>query len=104
MQHVTIGKGTIIGNNVFIGPNTSILNDKYPPTHNPKEIVDIKDNVIIGGGVTILPGVIIDIDAVIGAGSVVTENISAGLMVAGNPAKIIGTKEEYIMKKRCNKL
>ena len=85
-----------IGNNVWIGPNVGI----YTPNHafDSKERADgyekslpieIGDNVWIGGGVTIIGGVKIGQNSIIGAGSVVTKNIPAGVIVAGNPAKII---------------
>ena len=85
-----------IGNNVWIGPNVGI----YTPNHafDSKERTDgyekslpieIGDNVWIGGGVTIIGGVKIGSNSIIGAGSVVTKNIPAGVIVAGNPAKVI---------------
>lgn len=85
-----------IGNNVWIGPNVGI----YTPNHafDSKERTDgyekslpieIGDNVWIGGGVTIIGGVKIGANSIIGAGSVVTKNIPAGVIAAGNPAKVI---------------
>ena len=86
MYHVTICKDAQIGNNVFIGPNTSLLNDKYPPSKNSNPPI-IEDNVIIGGGCTILPGVKIESGAFVGAGSVVTKHIKSKTIVFGNPAR-----------------
>ena len=85
-----------IGNNVWIGPNVGI----YTPNHafDSKERSDgyerslpivIGDNVWIGGGVNIIGGVTIGGNSIIGAGSVVTKDIPSGVIVAGNPAKII---------------
>ena len=89
---VQLWDGTEIGNNVFIGPNSTFTNDKYPRSKiNRKN--DLKtivcDNVSIGANATILPGIIINENALIGAGSVVTKNIPKDAVVAGNPAKII---------------
>lgn len=85
-----------IGNNVFIGPNVSIYTACHPidPDHRNTcaewaEPVTIGNNVWIGGSVTILPGVSVGDDCVIGAGSVVTRDIPPRSVAAGNPAKVI---------------
>lgn len=96
-----------IGNNVWIGPNVGI----YTPNHafDSKERSDgyekslpivIGDNVWIGGGVNIIGGVRIGENSIIGSGSVVTKDIPAGVIVAGNPAKIIReiTEKDKIFK------
>ena len=99
-----------IGSNVLIASNVQI----YTATHSTKvdermvqdcpegqEIcrtyalpVRIEDGVWIGGGVTILPGVTIGDNSVIGAGSVVTKDIPANVVAAGNPCRIIKEAEE----------
>lgn len=83
---VSIPRGTRVGNYVFLGPQVTICNDKYPPS---KEIdaVTIEDNVSIGANSTILPGVTIGVGAMIGAGSVVTKNVPAAQVWCGNPAR-----------------
>jgi len=96
--HVTISNECVIGNNVFIAPNSSLLNDKYPKS-NFLTSPTVKDNVIIGGGVTILPGVILGENSVIGGGSVVTKNVPARKVFVGVPAKEIMTKEEYEVRR-----
>ena len=85
-----------IGNHVFIGPNVSIFTACHPldaPSRNTgdewAEPVTIADNVWIGGCVTILPGVPIGHDSVIGAGAVVTKDVATFTVVGGNPAKVI---------------
>lgn len=86
--------GIEIGDRTMIGPNVSIItlnHDINPETRinaNPKA-VKIGKNVWIGADCTILPGVNIGDNSVIGAGSVVTKNVPDNVVVAGNPAKII---------------
>jgi len=77
-----------IGSNCFIAPRVTFTNDKYPPSGKPnwKHTV-IEDDVAIGAGSTILPGVRIKKGALIGAGSVVTHDIGENEVWCGNPAK-----------------
>lgn len=84
------------GDNVFIGPNVSIYTACHPldPIERNTfaewaEPVTVGNNVWIGGSVTILPGVTIGSDSVIGAGSVVTRDIPPRCVAAGNPARPI---------------
>ena len=53
----------------------------------------VGDNVWLGGGVVVLPGVTIGDDTVVGAGSVVTRDLPAGVVAVGNPARVIRTVE-----------
>ena len=96
--HVTISNDCILGNNVFIAPNSSLLNDKYPKSTFMTAPV-IKDNAAIGGGVTILPNVTVGEKAVVGGGSVVTKDVPARTVVAGCPAKIVMTLQQYEAKR-----
>ena len=94
---VQIWNGMTIGNDVFIGPNVTFTNDKYPISQNRKfNLLStiIEDGVSIGGGATILPGIRIGKSSIIGAGTVVTKDIPSGVIVVGNPGKIL-TKENY---------
>ena len=84
-----------IGDNCFIGPNVSIYTACHPLEAEERnkgvewaEPVTIGDNVWLGGNVTILPGVTIGDNCVIGAGSVVTKDIPDGCVAAGNPANV----------------
>ncbi len=84
------------GDNVFIGPNVSIYTACHPLDSEARntgvewaEAVTIGNSVWIGGGATILPGVTIGDNSVIGAGAVVTRDVPAGVVVGGNPAKIL---------------
>jgi len=96
--HVTISNGCVIGDNVFIAPNSSLLNDKYPksPFLTPPII---KNGAQIGGGVTILPDVTVGEETVVGGGSVVTKNVACRTIVAGNPARVVMSLEEYEAKR-----
>jgi UDP-2-acetamido-3-amino-2,3-dideoxy-glucuronate N-acetyltransferase len=96
--HVTISNGCVLGDNVFIAPNSSLLNDKYPKSSflNPPVI---KDGVAIGGGVTILPNVTVGEKAVVGGGSVVAKDVIARTVVAGTPAKFVMNLEQYEAKR-----
>lgn len=85
-----------IGDNVFIGPNVSIYTACHPIEAEARntgvewaEPVTIGNSVWIGGSATILPGVTIGDNCVIGAGSVVTKDVEANTVVGGNPAKVI---------------
>lgn len=85
-----------IGNHVMIGPSVQI----YTPAHDLQaqariqgwevaKAITIEDNVWIGGGAILLPGVKIGQNAVVGAGAVVTRDVPANTIVAGNPARVI---------------
>lgn len=80
---VFIPPGTVIGNNVFIGPGVIFTNDKAPNVSEEwqKEGVTVKDNVNIGAGCIILPGITIGEGSTIGAGTLVTKDIPANSIV-----------------------
>lgn len=85
-----------IGDNVFIGPDTSIYTACHPldPQERNKgvewaEPVTIGNNVWIGGGTRILPGMTIGDNTTIGAGSVVTKDIPSSCVAVGNPCRVI---------------
>ena len=84
------------GNNVFIGPNCGFYTAGHPLDHMSRnkgleyaKQIKIGNNVWIGGNVCVMPGVTIGDNTVIGAGSVVTKDIEAGVVAVGNPAKVI---------------
>ncbi|HWQ66609.1 MAG TPA: DapH/DapD/GlmU-related protein, partial [Methanospirillum sp.] len=79
---------TIIGSHVFIGPNTVLTNDKYPP-HGGDDLAGpvIEDYASVGANVTILPGVSIGQGSLVAAGSVVTKDVPADMLAIGSPAR-----------------
>ena len=85
-----------IGNNVQIAPNVGLYTAGHPLHPDSRNSgyeygidITIGDNVWIGGSVCVMPGVTIGDNAVIGAGAVVTKDIPANAIAAGNPAKVI---------------
>jgi acetyltransferase-like isoleucine patch superfamily enzyme len=89
---VFLWSGLRIADNVFIGPNATFTNDKFPrskiyPDDFPKTYIN--ESATIGANATILPGIVIGKGAMIGAGSVVIKDVPDLAVVAGNPAKIL---------------
>ncbi len=85
-----------IGADVQIGPNVQLLTPTHPVAAEPRrrrleagEPITIEDNVWLGGGVIVLPGVTIGADTVVGAGAVVTGDLPPGVVAAGNPARVL---------------
>ena len=103
-HHVKIGSRVRIHSQAFVpeysvleegcwlGPNVVITNAKYPCAPNVKDTLKgawVRRGAVIGANVTLLPGIEIGENAMIGAGSVVTKNVPPGVVMAGNPARII---------------
>ena len=99
-SHTFICEGVHIRDNVFIGHNVTFINDKFPRATNldgsPQTEADwhleetiIEEGASLGSSVTVLCGVTIGKNAIVGAGSVVTKNVEANTIVAGNPAKVL---------------
>ena len=85
-----------IGEDCQIGPNVQLLTPTHPVEPGPRRDrleaalpITIGDNVWLGGGVIVCPGVSIGDDSVIGAGSVVTRDVPAGVVAVGNPARVV---------------
>lgn len=101
-SHTFICEGVVIEDGVFIGHNVTFINDRYPKATDEKgnllvegawtlEKTVIKKNASIGSSATILCGVTIGEGAIVGAGSVVVDNVAPYTVVAGNPAKKVRT-------------
>jgi acetyltransferase-like isoleucine patch superfamily enzyme len=91
MTNVYIPSRTWFGNNVFVGPGVTFLNDKLPGRLKEMPMpkgARVEDDVMIGGGCTILPGITIGERSFIAAGSVVTKDVPPKRFVKGVPGKI----------------
>ena len=99
-SHTFICEGVTIEDHVFIGHSVVFINDPYPRATTAMgqlqteadwkvEMTLVKKGASIGSGVTILSNVIIGENAIVGAGSVVTRNVPANAVVAGNPARLL---------------
>ncbi len=85
-----------IGDDVQMGPKVQLLTATHPLEAGPRrdkweaaEPIAIGDNVWLGGGVIVCPGVTIGADTVVGAGSVVTRDLPAGVLAVGSPARVL---------------
>lgn len=90
------GASVRFGDNVFIGPNCGIYTASHPLDAAQRALgigsdapITIGNNVWLGGGVQVLPGVTIGDNTVIGSGSVVSKDIPAGVVAVGNPCKVM---------------
>jgi UDP-2-acetamido-3-amino-2,3-dideoxy-glucuronate N-acetyltransferase len=90
---VQLWAGMRVEDDVFIGPNASFANDRYPRSRrylSDHAVTLLRRGCSVGAGATVLPGVTVGQDAMVGAGAVVTKDVPPGATVAGNPARIIG--------------
>lgn len=100
-----------IHNNVYIAANVTfvthdtsrnMLSNKYKKYYSMNlGCIEIMDNVFVGLGAIILPNIKINENVIIAAGSVVTKSVPSNSVVAGNPAKIIGTFDDFNKKNEC---
>ncbi len=101
-SHTFICEGVTIESEVFIGHAVTFINDRYPRATNAGgelqteadwrcESTVVKKGASVGSGATLLGGVTIGENAIVGAGSVVTRDVPANAVVAGNPARLLRT-------------
>jgi acetyltransferase-like isoleucine patch superfamily enzyme len=104
-SHTFICEGVEIEDNVFIGHSVTFINDSYPRATTADgelqteadwkvERTVVRKGASIGSGSTVLSNVTIGENAIVGAGSVVTKDVPANAIVAGNPAKILRSIEK----------
>jgi UDP-2-acetamido-3-amino-2,3-dideoxy-glucuronate N-acetyltransferase len=88
---VQLWDGLRIADEVFVGPNVTFTNDRYPRSQNlDAELLRtvVEKGASIGAGAVICPGITIGAGSMVGAGAVVTRDVSAGTLAVGNPAKL----------------
>jgi len=106
-SHTFICEGVHIEDNVFIGHNVTFINDLYPrattiegtmQTEEDWEVIPtyVRKGASIGSSATILAGVTVGENAIVGAGAVVTKDVPANTIVVGNPARILRKIKEII--------
>ena len=88
--------GITLGDNVFIGPKVCLITENHGILPSERRILTSKpvtlcNNVWVGAGAIILPGVTVGENSVVGAGAVVTHDVPPNTVVAGNPARVIKT-------------
>ena len=99
-SHTFVCEGVTIEDNVFIGHGVTFINDSYPRATTLQgglqtekdwqvETTIVKCGASIGSGSTILSKIVIGENSIVGAGSVVTHDVPANVIVAGNPAKVL---------------
>lgn len=99
-SHTFICEGVTLEDEVFVGHNVTFINDRYPRATNGEGSLQseadwkcvatrVRRGASIGSGATLLCGITVGERSVIGAGSVVTKDVPAGAVVAGNPARIL---------------
>jgi UDP-2-acetamido-3-amino-2,3-dideoxy-glucuronate N-acetyltransferase len=103
-SHTFICEGVTIEAEVFVGHGVTFINDRYPRATNSDGTLQteedwvcqktvVKKGASIGSGATLLGGIIVGENAVIGAGSVVTKDVAANTTVAGNPARVVRSSD-----------
>jgi len=99
-SHTFICEGVVLEDDVFIGHNVTFINDRYPRATNGTGQLQteadwkcvgtlVKRGASVGSGATLMCGITVGENALIGAGSVVTKDVPPGAVVAGNPARVV---------------
>jgi len=106
-SHTFVCEGVTIEDEVFIGHGVTFINDTYPRATTSAGVLQtesdwrveatlVKKGASIGSAATIMAGVTIGENAIVGAGAVVTKNIPANTIVAGNPARVLRSVEQAV--------
>ncbi|MBF0121906.1 MAG: N-acetyltransferase [Candidatus Omnitrophica bacterium] len=94
---VSVYEGITLEEGVFVGPNATFVNDRYPRSRNPSWELEksiVKKGATIGANSTIMCGVMVGSYAVVGAGAVVVTDVPAHAILVGNPARQIGWADQ----------
>lgn len=93
---VQLWDGVRLEDDVFIGPNVTFTNDRFPRSKvYPEAFLQTRicRGASVGGGAVLLPGITVGARAMVGAGAVVTRSVPEGAIVVGNPARVVGYAE-----------
>ncbi|MEK9651313.1 MAG: acyltransferase [Poseidonia sp.] len=92
-----IADACVLHDDVFIGPAAVLLNDKFPPSNDREKWapVVVERGAVIGGNATVVPGCTVGENSVLAAGAVLTKNLPANEVWAGNPARFLMTRSDY---------
>ncbi|MGO9526777.1 MAG: acyltransferase [Verrucomicrobiia bacterium] len=106
-SHTFVCEGVTLEDEVFVGHNVTFINDRYPRATNGVGSLQteadweclptvVKRGASIGSGATLLCGITIGERAIVGAGSVVTKDVPPGVVVAGNPARVMRSNAKRV--------
>ena len=96
---VQLWEGLIVEDDVFIGPNATFVNDRFPRSRDYQSKIPttrLRAGCSIGANATLLAGITVGANAMVGAGAVVTHEVPAHAIVAGNPARITGYVSTHV--------
>lgn len=96
---VYVAQYSVIEEDAFVAPGVVFANDKYPVSSDLRG-PHVKRGARIGVNVTLLPGVVIGEEALVGAGSVVTKDVPSRAVVAGNPCRVMGSVDAIVERQK----
>lgn len=92
-SNVHVGQESLIEDYVWLFPYVVLTNDPTPPSETMQGVT-VKQFAVVATGSVLLPGVVVEKDSLVGAGSVVTRDVQTGTVVVGNPAKMLCTTDK----------